>query len=135
EGRERFIASAWAPGRLRPSIDGLEELPSDTPQQLLDAWSSLEHADEARPIEWLARALAESRRPLSVVTIVTGSAPEANRLRRAAVTFPADVTVVVVRCEVFAEPAARLVDGMRLLTVGQLGDLPQLQMQMRGGLV
>ena len=24
EGRERFVASAWAPGRARPSIDGLE---------------------------------------------------------------------------------------------------------------
>lgn len=133
EGRERFIASGWTPGKLRASIDGLEELPSDTPQQLLDAWAALEHADEARPIEWLARSLAESRRPLSVVTIVTGSVPDPARLRRAAASFSPDIAVVAVRCEVFAEPAAGFVDGTRLFTVGQLGDLPQLQM--RGGLV
>ena len=132
EGRERFIASAWAPGRVRPSIDGLEELPSRTPQQLLDAWAELEAAEEAPPIEWLARGLAESRRPLSVVTIVTGSQPELTRLRRAAVAFPSDVTVVIVRCEWLAEPAANLADGTVFFTAGALGDLPQLQM--RGGL-
>ena len=133
EGRERFVASAWTPGRLRPSIDGLEELPSDTPQQLLDAWAELEPAEEGRPFEWLARSLAESRRPLSVVTIVTGSVPDPSRLRRAAVSFPPDVAVVAVRCELLADPASRLVDGTRMLTVGALGDLPQLQM--RGGLL
>ncbi|GAA1327539.1 DUF58 domain-containing protein [Leucobacter albus] len=133
EGRERFIASAWAPGKLRPSIDGLEELPSNTPQQLLDSWAELEAAEEARPIEWLTRALAESRRPLSVVTIVTGSVPDPARLRRAAVSFPPDVAVVAVRCERLADPAAQLVDRNWLLTVGELGDLPQLLL--RGGLV
>lgn len=133
EGRERFIASAWAPGRFRPSIDGLEELPSDTTQQLLDAWAELEAVEEARPIEWLTRSLAESRRPLSVVTVVTGSVPDTSRLRRAAIAFSPDVTVIAVRCEMYAEPAARIIDGTWLLTVGQLNDLPQLQM--RGGLV
>ncbi|KAM9863265.1 hypothetical protein ACI1US_00861 [Leucobacter sp. BZR 635] len=133
EGRERFVASAWAPGRLRPSIDGLEELPSGTPQQLLDAWAELEAAEEARPIERLTRALAESRRPLSVVTLVTGSGPDTSRLRRAAVAFPPDVAVVAVRCERLADPAAQLIDGTWLLTVGALSDLPQLLL--RGGLV
>ena len=133
EGRERFVASAWAPGRVRPSIDGLEELPSDTPQQLLDAWAELEGAEEARPIEWLTRALAESRRPLSVVTVVTGSVPDPSRLRRAAVAFPPDVAVVAICCEMYAEPSAKLVDGTWMFTVGSLGDLPQLQA--RGGLV
>ena len=126
EGRERFIASAWAPGKLRPSIDGLEELPSNTPQQLLDSWAELEPAEDARPIEWLTRALAESRRPLSVVTIVTGSVPDPARLRRAVVSFPPDVAVVAVRCEWLADPAAQLVDRHWLLTAGALSDLPQL---------
>lgn len=131
EGRERFVASAWAPGRVRPSIDGLEELPSHTTQQLLDAWAELEPAEEARPIDWLARSLAESRRPLSIVTLVTGSLPDTTRLRRAAVTFPPSVAVVVVRCEWLADPAAQLVDSCTMLTVGQLGDLPQLQVRSR----
>src|SRR5690606_16700627 len=53
EGRDRFVASAYTPGRLRPRIDGLEELPSRTPAQMLDAWAELGHATEGLPIEQL----------------------------------------------------------------------------------
>lgn len=132
EGRERFIASQWAPGRIRPSIDGLEELPSQTPTRLLDAWAELEAAEDALPIERLARNLAESRRPLSIVAIVTGSVPAPGRLRRIGVSFPEDVRVIVLRCERLADPVARLMDSATFCTVGALGDLPQLMM--RGGL-
>lgn len=132
EGRERFVASQWSPGRIRPSIDGLEEMPAQTPTQALDAWAELEAADEARPIERLARGLAESRRPLSVVFIVTGSVPDVSRLRRAAVSFPADVSMFVIRCEMLADPSANLFDVCTLFTVGALGDLPQ--MMIRGGI-
>ncbi|MBP6684299.1 MAG: DUF58 domain-containing protein [Leucobacter sp.] len=135
EGRERYIATAagWLPGRTRATSDGLAELPSRTVQHLLDAWAELNAVEEPPPIEWLARSLAESRRPLSVVTIVTGSGPELTRLRRAVATFPTDIAVAVVRCELFAEPAARLADGSAYFTAGAVGDLPQLQM--RGGLL
>ncbi|WP_053387162.1 DUF58 domain-containing protein [Leucobacter japonicus] len=133
EGRERFIASQWAPGRVRPSIDGLEELPAETPAQLLDAWAELEAAEDALPIERLTRNLAESRRPLSIVAVVTGSVPDPARLRRAAAAFTEDVRVIVVRAEVLADPAARLVDSCTMFTVGAIGDLPQLMV--RGGLV
>lgn len=129
EGRERFVASQWAPGRMRPSIDGLEELPSQTPTQVLDAWAELETAEEARSIEWLSRGLAESRRPLSVVMIVTGSVPDPTRLRRAAVSFTADVTVIVIRCDLLADPGANLFDVCTLLTVGAIGDLPQMMLR------
>ncbi|QIK63046.1 DUF58 domain-containing protein [Leucobacter viscericola] len=129
EARESFVASQWSPGRLRPSIDGLEELPSQTLSQLLDAWAELEVAEEALPIERLARGLAESRRPLSIVVIVTGSIPDPTRLRRAAASFPEDVTVLAIRCEVLADPASRLLDVCTLFTVGALGDLPQLMLR------
>lgn len=130
-GRERFIASQWAPGRIRPSIDGLEELPAQTPTQLLDAWAELEHAEDPLPIERLARNLAESRRPLSIVMVVTGSVPDPARLRRAAQAFAEDVDVLVVRCERLADPTARLFDAGTMFTVGALDDLPQLMV--RGG--
>lgn len=130
-GRERFIASQWAPGRIRPSIDGLEELPAQTPTQLLDAWAELEGAEDPLPIERLARNLAESRRPLSIVMLVTGSVPDPSRLRRAAAAFAEDIDVLVVRCERLADPAARLFDAGTMFTVGALGDLPQLMV--RGG--
>lgn len=132
EGRERFVASAWAPGRVRPSIDGLEELPSRDPQQLLNAWAELEAAPEGLPFETLATGLAHSRRPLSIVAIVTGSAPDMTRIRRAAVAFTPDVHVLAVRCELHAEPRAQRIDPLTVFSVGALADLPQ--MMIRSGL-
>lgn len=126
EGRERFVASAWAPGRVRPSIDGVEELPSRDPQQLLNAWSELEAAPEGLPFEVLANGLAHSRRQLSIVAIVTGSQPELARIRRACVAFEPGVHVVAVRCELHAEPKMQRSDTLTTFTVGALGDLPQL---------
>ncbi|MBO1902741.1 DUF58 domain-containing protein [Leucobacter weissii] len=126
EGRERFVASAWAPGRVRPSIDGLEELPSRSPHELLDAWAELDPAVEGLPIDALARNLADSGRALSIVALVTGSLPEAVRLRRAALAFPSDVHVLGIRCEVLAEPRIAWTSPVTLATVGELGDLPRL---------
>lgn len=132
EGRERFVASGWVPGKLRPSIDGLEELPSRDPRQLLDSWSELHQSPDAPPIELLARGLAHSARDLSIVVLVTGSKPELARLRRAAMPFAADVRVLILRAELFAEPAAQRIDSLTLGTLGALSDLPQ--MMLRGAL-
>ena len=129
EGRERYIASAWAPGRVRPSIDGLEELPSRNPAELLDAWAELEPAVDGALIERLARGLAESRRPLSIVAIVTGSRTTLDRIRRAAVSFTPDVHIVVIRAELHAEPKAQRMDPLTLLTAGAIGDLPGLMLR------
>jgi len=129
EGRERFVASAFTPGRLRPSIDGLEELSSRDPVRMLDAWSELGPAIEGLPIEVLARSLAHSARDLSIVVIVTGSIPEMTRLRRAAISFSPDVHVLAIRAELLADPAAQRIDSLTLATVGALGDLPQLMLR------
>ncbi|MGJ0204289.1 DUF58 domain-containing protein [Leucobacter sp. gxy201] len=129
ERRERFVVSAWAPGRMRPSIDGLEELPSRDPQQLLNAWSELEAAPEGLPFEALARGLAHSRRPLSIVAIITGAEADTTRIRRAAVAFTPDVHVLAVRCELHAEPRAQRIDPLTMFTVGALGDLPQMMIR------
>ena len=132
EGRERFIGSAWAPGRIRPSVDGLEELPSRDPVELLDAWAELNPVAEGLPFEALARSLAGSRRPLSIVVLVTGSRPEVARMRRAAIAFPPDVHVLGVRCEQLAEPRAQWLSPLSLVTVGALGDLPRLMLGRSG---
>nr|WP_237465296.1 DUF58 domain-containing protein [Leucobacter luti] len=129
EGRERFVGTQWVPGRERSPLDGLEELPARTPTQLLDAWSRVVATAEAAPLEVLSRGLAQSRRPLSLVALVTGTVPDAARLRRAAVLFPADVTVITVRCEPLADPGAHRGDASTVLTVGALTDLPQLMLR------
>lgn len=129
EGRERFVASAWIPGKVRPRVDGLEELPSRDPIEMLDSWSELGYAAEGLPFEELARSLAHSARDLSIVVVVTGSVPEIDRIRRAAVSFPADVHVLAVRAEMLAEPKAGRIDSLTIATVGTLGDLPQLMIR------
>ncbi|TQL44005.1 uncharacterized protein (DUF58 family) [Leucobacter komagatae] len=131
EGRERFIAAGadFAVARGRAGTRGLRELPSHTPEQLLDAWAELLSPEEPAPIEWLARSLAESRRSLSVVTIVTGSVPDIARLRRATLALPSGVAVAIVRCEELAEPTVRLADSAVFYTAGALTDLPQLQLR------
>ena len=129
EGRERFVASAWTPGRQRPSVDGLEELSSRDPIRMLDAWAELGPAIDGLPIEVLARSLAHSTRDLSIVVIVTGSAPTMDRLRRAAISFSPDVHVLAIRAELLADPAAQRIDSLTLATVGALGDLPQLMIR------
>ncbi|MGK0716161.1 DUF58 domain-containing protein [Leucobacter sp. W1153] len=130
EGRERFIASTWAPGRVRPSVDGVEEVPSRDVVQLLDAWAELRPATEhAARIESLTRGLAESRRQLSIVYVVTGSIPGLDRLRRAAAAFTPDVRVVAARCEWLADPALQHIDPFTVCTVGALGDLPRLMLR------
>lgn len=131
EGRERFVASQWVTGPTRSAIDGLEEVPSRTATQLLDGWSRIQATEQAAPLERLTRGLVESRRPLSMVAIVTGTVPDAARLRRAAAVFPPDVAVLIVRCAPLADPGAHRDDAGTVLTIGALTDLPQLLV--RGG--
>lgn len=132
EGRERLIVSAWAPARVRHSIDGLEELPSRDTVQMLDSWAELGQAIDAPPFEALARNLAQSTRDLSIVVIVTGSVPTMDRVRRAAISFTPDVHVLAIRAELLAEPKMQRIDPLTIATIGALGDLPQLMI--RGGL-
>ncbi|MCB1272889.1 MAG: DUF58 domain-containing protein [Leucobacter sp.] len=97
EGRERFVASAWARDRARPRVDGLHELPSREPVGLLDAWAELDPVEDGPRFEVLARRLADSRRRLSVVVVVTGSEPGLARLSRAAVGFAPDDALLSVK--------------------------------------
>lgn len=131
EGRERFVASTFFTGRTRPSVDGLEALPSRDAVQLLNAWAELGPCAEGAPIEFLARGLAESGRNLSIVILVTGSVPDLSRLRRAALAFAPDVQVLAVRCALHADPAVQRLDPLTIATVGALGDLAPLML--RGG--
>ncbi len=129
ERRERFVVSAWSPGRMRPSVDGLEELPSRDSVEMLDSWAELEAAGDGLPFETLAHSLAHSARDLSIVVIVTGSVPVMNRIRRAAISFSPDVHVMAVRAELLSDPAAQRVGELTVATVGALGDLPQLMVR------
>ncbi|WP_125099903.1 DUF58 domain-containing protein [Leucobacter chromiireducens] len=126
EGRDRFVATQWVPGRTRAALAGTSELPSRAGRQLLDAWAELQPSDDGAPLEQLARGLAESGRQLSLVVLITGSRVEPQRLRRAAVPFSADVALLTARCALHADPAIQRGSAAALLTIGALQDTAQL---------
>lgn len=123
-GREHFVASSRKDRRA-----GFAELPSQHPTALLDAWAAVERAMEAPRLETLAHRVAAARRPLSVVVIVTGSAPALGRIRRAGIAFPSSIHVLAVRCELLGAPRVQRVEPLTLCTVGALEDLPGLMLR------
>lgn len=149
ERRERFIVSSgarrgalrqndWPPGashgRGRPwprraGAEGFTELPSLEREQLLDAWAELGPDPDGLPIEAFARRLADSRRALSIVALITGSVPSLSRIRQAVSAFPPDVAVLALRADLLAPPRAQRIDRLTLLTVGALEDVPGLMMR------
>lgn len=129
EGRERLIVSSWVAGKVRPSIDGLEELPSRTTHELMNAWAELASVTDGPTFETLARNLSHTSRDLSIVVIVTGSAASVERIRRATLSFGPEVHVLVVRAEWLAEPAAHRIDDLTIATIGDLVDLPALMIR------
>ena len=78
-------------------IDLSGEIPDDPFTWLLDAWAELDPVEDGPRFEVLARRLADSRRRLSVVVVVTGSEPGLARLSRAAVGFAPDDALLSVK--------------------------------------
>lgn len=126
DGRERYIASAWHPEGSRVGVGELSELPSRTSTMMLDAWAELEALTEGPSLEYLAHRVSHTRDQLSIVYLVVGSQTDMLRLHRAASLFPASVRVMVVRAERLADPRSVVSGETVVLTVGALGDLPQL---------
>jgi len=123
-GREHLVVASRQGVRSAPT-----ELPTHHTRELMDAWSELERASDAPRFEELSRSVAAREPGLSLVVLVTGSRPELQRIRRAAIAFPAEVRVLAVRCEELADPRAQRIDPLMLLSVGALGDLPGLMLR------
>ncbi|UOQ90831.1 DUF58 domain-containing protein [Agromyces endophyticus] len=133
EGRDVLVGvSAWLDTADRGAVQSMRSLPTVTPRVLLDGMSGLEGGSAAGTgarvirLESVAALVAQSFGDLSIAFLVTGSQVPLQRLRRAAITLPPGITVVAVRCEPGAEPAARRSRELTVLTLGELGDLPQL---------
>ncbi|MFZ4841576.1 DUF58 domain-containing protein [Mycetocola saprophilus] len=126
DGRERYVASAWHPEGSRAGVGELNELPSRTATMMLDAWAELEALTEGPSLEYLAHRVSHTRDQLSIVYLIVGSHTDPLRLRRAASLFPASVRVMVIRAERLADPRSVVSGETMVLTVGALGDLPQL---------
>lgn len=127
DGREVVITtSSRIPRHVAHRVHSIQTLPTLTPTGMLDGMSGLESSEDVMPFEMVAGMTAQETQHLSMVFLVTGSQLPVARLRKAAITFPADVNVVGVRAESGAQPATQSARELRLLTIGMLHDLTPL---------
>lgn len=121
-----FAVSDEIPEHSRTEVLSIRTLPTVTPQALLDATSTVEAAERVMRLEAVTALTAQSSPDLSIAVLLTGSRPPVERLRRAAVALPAGVGVVAVRSELGEQPTMRSARELSVLTLGALGDLPQM---------
>jgi hypothetical protein len=110
-------------------MHAIRTLPTLTPISMLDGMSALEGSEDVMPLEEVARMTAQDGGQLSLVFMIVGSLTSVARLRKAAVGFPSDVTVIGVRCEPGAEPTVRTAREVRVITIGLLHDLGHMMLR------
>jgi hypothetical protein len=93
---------------------------------MLDGFSGVEQLESTMPIGDVCRLTAESGDRLSIAFVVVGSLVSLTLLQQAALSFPADTTVVAVKCDERAHPRMQSLAGISVLTVGTLDDLSGL---------
>jgi len=130
DGRELVVtASGSVPRHARGSMFSLQSLPTLSPRALLDGMSGLEWSEDVMALEQVARMTTQESPQLSIVFLVTGSQVDLAHLRRAAISFPSDVSVFAVRCAAGSEPTVRTARELTLLTVGMLHDLGHMMLR------
>ncbi len=130
DGREVVItASADIPRHNRGIVHAIRTLPTINASALMDGMSSVESSEDVMPLEHVAVMTAQEAEQLSLVFLVTGSAHTVGELRKAAVKFPSDVTVIAIRCELGMEPGIRTARELTVMTVGMLHDLGHLMLR------
>lgn len=127
DGRDvLFVVSDEIPEQSRSEVFSIRTLPTVTPQALLDATSTLDAADRVMRLEAVTALTAQSYPDLSIGFLLTGSRTPLDRLRLAAVKLPAAVDAVAVRTELGEEPTMKTARELSVMTLGALGDLPQM---------
>ena len=130
DGREIVITtSAEIPPHARGNMHAIRTLPTLTPTSMLDGMSGIEGSVDVMTVEEVARMTAQEAGQLSLVFMIVGSLTPVARLRKAAVGFPSDVTVIGVRCDPGAEPTVRTAREVRVITVGMLHDLGHMMLR------
>lgn len=124
-----IAASAETPAHQRGGVHSLQWLPTLSPRAMLDGMSGVRASERVMSLEQLATMTSSEAQRLSLVFLVTGASMPMKRLRRCAVAFPADVTVVAVRCEPGAEPGVKIARELRVMTIGMLHDLGHLMVR------
>ena len=101
-------------------------LTTASPRALLDGFSGVERFANTMAFADVCRLAAEANERLSIAVLVTGSHVSLAALRKAALAFPADASVVAVVCDERAHPRTQVVGALTVVTVGTLDDLAGL---------
>ena len=103
------------------------ELRTATVTTLLDDSCRLElaHGIRTTPREFVRETLARDAPP-SVLVVVTGSATPIAELRAIEAVVGRETRLIGLRAELGGRPHIATVSRFRLLTIGELGDLPKL---------
>lgn len=127
DGRDvLFSVSNEIPEHSRTEVLSIRTLPTATPKAMLDATSTLDASDRVMRLEAVAALTVQSYPDLSIGFLLTGSRTPLDRLRHAAVKLPAQVDAVAVRSELGEQPTMRSARELSVMTLGALGDLPQM---------
>ncbi len=127
DGRDVHVVTGEdVPEFARTRLRAIRDLPTLTQRILLDSVTGLELLDTTNPLAEVAGLAIEAHPDVSLAFVVTGSTVNAAALRRAWLSFPTHVGVAALVCDGEAEPRARRLGEIAVLTIGVLGDLPQL---------
>ncbi|MFF5625225.1 DUF58 domain-containing protein [Microbacterium sp. NPDC012755] len=127
EGRDvLFAVSNEISEHARAEVLSISALPTATPKALLDATSGVDASDAVMRLEAVTKLTVQSYPDLSIAFLMTGSLMPLDRMRMAAIALPVEVEAVAVRSELGEEPTLRNARELSVMTLGALGDLPQL---------
>ncbi|MFJ4045622.1 DUF58 domain-containing protein [Microbacterium sp. NPDC089987] len=127
DGRDvLFSVSDEIPEHSRSEVLAIRTLPTITSKALLDATSTIDASERTMRLEAVTALTVQSYPDLSIGFLLTGSRMPLERLRHAAVKLPAAVEAVAVRSEMGAQPTLRTARELAVMTLGALGDLPQM---------
>ncbi|WP_040162867.1 DUF58 domain-containing protein [Microbacterium gorillae] len=127
DGRDVDVTvGAEIPRVVRGRLRSVRQLGAITPRGLLDEFCAVDSLESTVPLEDVCALQAESGDGLSIAFVVCGSHVGLERLRRAALAYAADTSVVAVICDEMAHPRIRPIGDLTVLTIGVLEDLPSL---------
>lgn len=124
DGRDlRVNLSDEVPELVRHSVGSLQELNVTSPRNLLDELSGVTLSDQRHGLTEVAALASERWAHASIAFLVAGSGVNTTVLQRAALTFPSNVAVLAVICDLHAEPGMWTIGNSTVLTIGIIDDL------------
>ena len=127
EGRDlEIVAGAEIPRVVRGRLRAFRQLGAVSPRGLLDEFCLVDSLENTMALEEVCALQAEESSGLSIVFLVCGSRLPLERVRRAALAYGSETTVVAVVCNETAHPRVRPIGDLYVMTIGVLEDLGAL---------